>query len=509
MSDISNRNEIVEKCYYKVATALENKKSKEEIFAIIIEFAKDNGLSIEELSKKIDNVYYKRKYSKQNYSKIEEVHYVFLNLKEKLKFEEKLKSKEANNLSKNKNIKSKKIVSEEEIAAIIEKNNLKAEYSKYFDALINAYNRFMPLDMALDEVAAETGFNAEDIKKNGEFYVLNYASKSEQALYRVKLERFKKTLENPTPDFFAKICVHKIIQILKNNTNNQAKEIRLILSVQDLKVLNRTRTLIIKYFSECLDGVNNLEVRNVLFNREQMILNIIEENARKINNKSECKKVNKENQTQKINPRLHEILQEFMHNNITIDDYREIRLTKYNEKIGHKEMCKLLKQASILENCEEELIIHMQKTEEYEREFLETVLDNICYYLKNGIPVEENIKREFTIIDYYMLTSYPLEKLKLRANALNLLNNTDRKVFMSFADHNIFRGNTLLKINLESILNDLEITKQFGSEYRSLTSDEKIAIYYLLKDNNIPLTFENFNVAVNEYANNRLFLARR
>ena len=33
--------------------------------------------------------------------------------------------------------------------------------------------------------------------------------------------------------------------------------------------------------------------------------------------------------------------------------------------------------------------------------------------------------------------------------------------------------------------------------------------YYLLKDNNIPLTFENFNVAVNEYANNRLFLARR
>ena len=151
----------------------------------------------------------------------------------------------------------------------------------------------------------------------------------------------------------------------------------------------------------------------------------------------------------------------------------------------------------------------MQKMEEYEREFLETILDNVCYYLKNGIPVEENIKREFTIIDYYMLTSYPLEKLKLRANALNLLNNTDRKVFMSFADHNIFRGNTLLKINLENILNDLEITKQFGSEYRSLTSDEKIAIYYLLKDNNIPLTFENFNVAVNEYASNRLFLARR
>ena len=70
MSGISNRNENIKECYYKVATALEDKKSKEEIFAIIIEFAKDNGLSIEELSKKIDNIYYKRKYSKQNYSRL-------------------------------------------------------------------------------------------------------------------------------------------------------------------------------------------------------------------------------------------------------------------------------------------------------------------------------------------------------------------------------------------------------------------------------------------------------
>ena len=33
MSGISNRNENIKECYYKVATALEDKKSKEEIFA--------------------------------------------------------------------------------------------------------------------------------------------------------------------------------------------------------------------------------------------------------------------------------------------------------------------------------------------------------------------------------------------------------------------------------------------------------------------------------------------
>lgn len=30
MSDISNRNENIKECYYKVATALENKKAKKK-----------------------------------------------------------------------------------------------------------------------------------------------------------------------------------------------------------------------------------------------------------------------------------------------------------------------------------------------------------------------------------------------------------------------------------------------------------------------------------------------
>ena len=189
-----------------------------------------------------------------------------------------------------------------------------------------------------------------------------------------------------------------------------------------------------------------------------------------------------------------------------------IKIAKYNEKIGPKAMTELLHQASKENNLEDEFIIHLNKVEEYEREYLEEILDIMCYCLQNGIPVpgDENTKRNFTIIDYYSLTSYPLEKLKLRAVTLNLLsNNNDRKLFMTFVTQNSQKGNYVLNVSLQSILDDLEITKQFGSTYRKLTSDEKIAIYYLLKERKMPMTFENFNVAVSEYAHNRLFLARR
>ena len=55
-----------------------------------------------------------------------------------------------------------------------------------------------------------------------------------------------------------------------------------------------------------------------------------------------------------------------------------------------------------------------------------------------------------------------------------------------------------------------ELFKNLKSDGKAIVNyDDNYKEYYLLKDNNIPLTFENFNVAVNEYASNRLFLARR
>ena len=488
------KREIARECYVVIGTVIADGKRKKEVYAAIADFAKSHGLTTEELTKYVDNFYYGRLKIKNLPDMLEEVHNAFSSLKQD-KAKKDMSELESHELSK------------EEKAEIIRNNHLKAIYSKYFNALINAYNRLLPLDIALEEVEEETRLSSTDIKRYGEIYLINYASAYEKNIYRQKLERYKKMLENPTANFLARVNVLEINKIINNDLANQDSKIRSLLENQDLKTLKSTRTAIIKHFTKYFDTINDKEARNVLFNREQMILNIIDDCINKLNIKK--KEDAKNTPAQK---RKNEIFQEFMQNYMTIDDLIESRFAKYNEKIGPKAMTELLHQASKENNLEDEFIIHLNKVEEYEREYLEEILDIMCYCLQNGIPVpgDENTKRNFTIIDYYSLTSYPLEKLKLRAVTLNLLsNNNDRKLFMTFVTQNSQKGNYVLNVSLQSILDDLEITKQFGSTYRKLTRDEKIAIYYLLKERKMPMTFENFNVAVSEYAHNRLFLARR
>ena len=488
------KREIARECYAVIGTAIADGKGKKEIYIAIADFARKHGLTIEELTKYVDDFYYSRLGIRNLPEMLEEVHSAFSSLK---------KDKAKKDMPELK----KYELSKEEQEEIVKNNRLKVLYFKYFNALINAYNRLLPIDAALKEVEEETGLSSDDIKRYSEVYIINYASDQEKNIYRQKLEKYKKMLDASTPNFLARVNVLEINKIINDDLANQDSKIRILLENQDLRTLKSTRNAIIKHFTKYFDTISDKEARNVLFNREQMILNIIDACINKLN--IQKKEEAKNTPAQK---RKNEIFQEFMQNYITIDDLIESRFKKYNEKIGPKAMMELLGQASKENNLEEEFIIHLKKVEEYEYEYLEEILDIMCYYLQNGIPVpdEENTKRNFTIIDYYNLTNYPLEKLKARAVTLKLLNdNNNRKLFMTFVAQNSQKGSFCLKINLQSILNDLEITKQFGSTYRKLTSDEKIAIYYLLKEHKIPMTFENFNIAVSEYAHNRLFLARR
>lgn len=490
---MSEKNEIIRECYAVIGTAIADGKTKKEVYTAIADFAKEHELTVEQLTKYVNNFYYKRASIKKLPDMLEEVHDAFFCLK-KDKAKKKMLELKKHELSK------------EEQAAIIRNNELKTLYSNYFNALINAYNRLLPIDIALEEVEEETGLAANDIKRYAEIYLINYASNFEKSFYRQKLEKYKKVLANPTVNFLARVNVLEINKIINNDLENQDSKIRSILINQDLKTLKCTRNAVIKYFTKYFDTITDKNARNVLFNREQMILNIIDDCLKKLDIKKE-----EEIKNTPAQKRRNEIFQEFMQHYMTIEDLMESRLTKYNEKISHKAMKEMLYQASKENNLEEEFIIHLNKVEEYEREYIESILDIMCYYLQNGIPVSDSEnKRTFTIIDYYNLTSYPLEKLKLRAVSLNLLDNiVERKLFMTFATQNIQKGSYALNITLQGILNDLEITKQFGSSYRKLTSDEKIAIYYLMKERKVPMTFTNFGIAVSEYAHNRLFLARR
>lgn len=164
---------IAKECFYEIGTAIEDKKSEAELIEIAKNFAKKRDMDILKLAKIIGDVYYHRDRIKKEEMppKLIEVHYLFLKIKELARDEAKQAAKEA----KRKANKDKKPIlvvkedklSKEEVAEILKKNWMKDEYQKYFQALINAYNRLMPLDLALEEVTSDTGLSAEDIKKYG------------------------------------------------------------------------------------------------------------------------------------------------------------------------------------------------------------------------------------------------------------------------------------------------------------------------------------------------------
>ena len=141
---MSERTEIIRECYAVIGTAIADGKTKKEIYTAIADFAKEHELTVEQLIKYANSFYYDRASIKNLPDMLEEVHYAFCRLK-KDRVKKKMLELKSHELSK------------EEQDAIIRNNELKNLYSKYFNALINAYNRLLPIDIALEEVEEETG----------------------------------------------------------------------------------------------------------------------------------------------------------------------------------------------------------------------------------------------------------------------------------------------------------------------------------------------------------------
>lgn len=512
---------IAKECFYEIGTAIEDKKSEAELIEIAKNFAKKRDMDILELAKIIGDVYYHRDKIKKGEMppKLIEVHYLFLKIKELARDEAKQAVKEA----KRKANKDKKPIlvvkedklSKEEVAEILKKNWMKDEYQKYFQALINAYNRLMPLDLALEEVTSDTGLSAEDIKKYGEIYAVNCAAACEKNLYRIKKEKLNNLLASNDEEMQVRVCAHEIIKIIQNDSENQAKKIKSIVSNANSKILVRSKNAIIKYFTKRLNGVNNDEIRSFLFNQEQMIINIIDEALAE--SKVPVSKEKPVNVT--AMEKRQKILTEYLEKNMIVEDFCDYYYEKYNSKISFKEMQRLLKEASIEARCQDELTIHMQKMYEYEQEYLEKVLGYICYYLHNGVPVDNKTRRSFSIIDYYGVTSYPLEKLKNRVKALNFLNYEDGKLFYTFVSKNSSKGLATSYIVVKDRLKDYKVGLNLSSNSEKdalleekkddISEEVKEAIFEYLEMYNIPMTSRNFNIVLNEYTKNRLYLARR
>ncbi len=175
---------------------------------------------------------------------------------------------------------------------------------------------------------------------------------------------------------------------------------------------------------------------------------------------------------------------------IRLDWINKVNLTfdEYNKHVNNvkKSNPELYLKYLVYQIEEEELLIELTKT--------------ISYYYENGIDLGNGKKRKFTIIDYYFITSIPINTYCLAIRNLKI----DAKVLTNVKRFcNSYVRSKSVK---ESFINNLNLYMNFGSEKRNLLPEEAKEIISFFKENDIPLEDTTFVSAINEYAAGRMLL---
>lgn len=145
--------------------------------------------------------------------------------------------------------------------------------------------------------------------------------------------------------------------------------------------------------------------------------------------------------------------------------------------------------------------------EKYERSVKEfqKKLPIIINYLKNGVPIsKEPLKRNFDLLDYYLLTSFPIDKaLSAALPVLDSSNYNKLKVF-------IMLNENVEKLKKEKILSNAQI-ERFNCKFDEnrqyiegsgveIGQEDKAKVVKFLEDNNIPLNNKTYRIALRRYA---------
>ena len=133
----------------------------------------------------------------------------------------------------------------------------------------------------------------------------------------------------------------------------------------------------------------------------------------------------------------------------------------------------------------------------------------ILFYLKNGI-LENDILREFDLLDYYLLTKTD------KANLLKILNQYESNnvyLFINFIKK--YKNSKLLKEkDIKNILNSKDIINvEFDcnnniipNSGKEITKEEKQLVINFLKENDIPISNYTYDIALKRYLNGNLIL---
>lgn len=133
-------------------------------------------------------------------------------------------------------------------------------------------------------------------------------------------------------------------------------------------------------------------------------------------------------------------------------------------------------------------------------------IKRIIEYIKNGVQEDNNLSREFDIIDYYSITKLNFEEIEKMGK--NILSNEELRYLRTF----ISKNKMVKPINLNQIMNEKNIvgvqTDEKGNIIegtgREITIDEKQEVINYLNNNNIPINTKTYRIALKRYINNNL-----
>lgn len=143
------------------------------------------------------------------------------------------------------------------------------------------------------------------------------------------------------------------------------------------------------------------------------------------------------------------------------------------------------------------------------RELLKPKVALLLSCIKNGIPVDENTRREFDLIDYYQIIGEPFEDIADAAD--EFLISQDPNIIRAFVSPNfirndIYQNRTVLPLTpngVSKMLDGSHTVKKDGI-VREITSAEKQYVVDFLNSHSIPISEKTYSIAMRRYLKGQL-----
>jgi len=367
---------------------------------------------------------------------------------------------------------------------VLEEKSLICKYYEYFTITLKVYSLHYDLDIGYKIMAFENNMNICDIKDGTKIYLDKYASNKDIKKYDRYVNKYNKTRINHLSSYMLNNNIYHLVwdKVLNDN---------LIEEMKREKIYN---IFIKRYIDYLLSNNAYFKYREYLFKRQEELTIHLNEGTLVTSKKDDIKE-----------DKLSDIVKRYLNYNGYLEDfYNQDDIAKNKYKTYDSFYGCVFFLCNKNEFIRRRFAKHERIIKEYELSYLNTLLDIIIPFIKYGVSYE-NITREFNKLDYYMITSYPLEKLKNNLSNLDL-SVEERTLLSSFIMKNIKLD--LITISLNKFINSYRIIKSINGTNREITKEEKIAIYNYLLERNVPLKEDIIEIFMEEYAKGRVLLPR-